>query len=334
MPYLCGGCGGILTAIEKKSKVLCHSCGVLTDLRIQGYNPSAQNEASIDCIPKGEALPEVNHNQHNSNMQLIQPIDLIISEQPETKKNVVIRKILPEDYQSSTEDDGMGYGLTNSNDFYCPACNKIMESAQIICLFCGYHLEKQNKIKRKHKVINTSWNEGVSKHKRIILAIISAFALSIAAIVTSITGMIDITGASIIILTAGFQFIFLFGTHGELNLHRNGKGIISLQRNYWVAFIQTNKKNIPVEGHDGIKLIQTAHAGTIEYIIGLILLIPFVFPAVIWYVAIIHGTTFEVALTRDMGRSVDTLFKSRDESKAKDIAILLNKISKLPLNQR
>jgi hypothetical protein len=320
MPYLCGGCGGILTAIGKKSKVLCHSCGVLTDLRIQGFNPSAQNEVSIDCIQKGEALPEVTHNQHNSNIELIQPIDLIISEQPETKKNVVIRKILPADYQSSTEDDGMGYGLTNSNDFYCPACNNIMESVQIICLLCGYHLQKQNKIKRKHKVINTSWNEGISKNKRTILALI--------------TGMIDITGASIIILTAGFQFIFLFGTHGELNLHRNAKGIISLQRNYWVAFIQTNKKNIQVEGHDGIKLIQTAHTGTIEYIIGLILLIPFVFPAVIWYIAIIHGTTFEVALTRDMGRSVDTLFKSRNESKAKDIAILLNKISKLPLNQR
>lgn len=333
MPYFCSGCGDILTPKEDKPKLICISCGVLTDLRTQGFLPAEPTAVLSDRNNKNKpltAFPSTDTAQ-DAAQEAQEKVSVSRSIEGRT---VPVRKVIPEDYQSSKEDDGLGYGLTDAHDFHCPGCGNVMTSTQIVCIACGYHLEKRNRIRRSHKVLRQSWQEGLNRKSRILLSIASIMALVLVGFAAVETGYSGTSGALVLIFIVSSQAVYLIGTHGKLSLSRNSKGKIMLDRYYWIAFVPVDRKKIAVEGHDGIKLTQTAHAGFIEYTIGVILLIPFVFPAICWYLSVIQGTTFEVALTRDMGRSVDTLFKSRDEFKAREIATLLQKISKLPLNQR
>jgi len=333
MPYLCSGCGEKVIPPANKSKIICVSCGVLTDLRSQGFiinyeqenqfeNKLQLDDKNINFSEKQMDNKETVHTTTDNNYTIHE------------KAKQVLTKLVPSDYQSSNQDDGLGYSITNANDFFCPGCGKVMESSQIICIECGYHIEKGNKVHRKHTPLNRNWIEGLDRNLRIFYATISTFCLALFAIITSQIGLIDVFSASFLVFLTSIQVSYLVGTYGMCALHRNSKGKITVSRRLWLSFIQINKKNISLEGHDGIKLIQTAHAGTIEYLILFVLLIPFIFPAIIWYFAVIEGTIFEVALTRDMGRSVDILFRSRNEIQAKEIAVLLNQITKLPLNQR
>ena len=329
MQYLCSGCGGLINPPANKSKIICVFCGVLTDLRSQGFIHHYEQEKKLqlnDTIINLTADQINNKETDHATNDLTYPIH--------KRENQVLTKVVPSDYQSSNQDDGLGYSLTNANDFFCPGCGKVMESSQIICISCGYHIEKGNKVRRKHATLNRNWIEGPNRNLRLFCATISTFCLIIIAIGTSQSGFIESFSACTMVFLASIQVSYLVGTYGMCALHRNSKGKITVSRKVWLSFIQINTKHIPLEGHDGIKLIQTANAGTIEYLIFFILFIPFIFPAIIWYFAVIQGTIFEVSLTKDMGRSVDVLFRSRNETQAKEIAILLNQITKLPLNQR
>lgn len=323
-----------MTPAGQKPKVNCPACGVITDLRPQGFSPVAKGDE-----PKREQNPlegswEASQPSHpEARTQVERPAD----DQPQRTPDLPraqVKLVIPEDYLSSSEDDGLGYGVTGAGDFFCPGCKAVMAINQVVCLNCGFHLEKGNKVRRRHKEIRQSWDEGLPRKTRMVLSVILSIGFVLAGIATSETGHTGPIGAFIMVLIASSQVLYLLGTHGQLELVRNSKGRITLTRKYWIAFAPMKSETVAVDGHDGLKLIQTAQAGTIEYIIGIILLIPFVFPAICWYLAVIQGTTFEVALTKDMGRSVRTLFKSREEAKAREIAELLNQISKLPLNRR
>lgn len=333
MSFICLGCGEKLKQTGKKTKIICQSCGVLTDLRDQGFVQLQESNGQINHFSRINPSIEKNqaHNQINENESQVSGDP---SDSDSKKEKHLLSKIVPNDYQSSNADDGLGYSLTNSSDFYCPGCGKIMESVQIVCLNCGYHIDKGNKLRRKHVVISRQWIEGLNKNTRIMIAIASFFLFVLVSIATINLGYVDLMHSCTALFFASLQIVYLTGTYGTCLLNRSSKGKVIIARITWVGFIPISNKIIPSEGHDGIKLTQAAHAGTIEYLIFFILFIPFIFPAIIWYFSVIQGTTFEVALTKDMGRSVDFLFRSRNENQAKEIAVLLSQISKLPLNQR
>lgn len=331
MPFLCTGCGEILNPPGSKVKITCPSCGVMTDIRQQGFSRLVIETISRDDAgqqKKSKVSGEFESNSGQSSE----------SESPSESskaRNTIKRKlVVPDQFVSSSEDDGLAYGLTNSNDFYCPGCESVMDASHTVCLSCGFNINKGGKVRRKHQPLNQRWCEGWNRASRMLLASVLTLATLITGIALVEAGASSLAGSFALVFFAIAQIIYITGTHGQLELARNSKGKIRLTRQYFIGFVPASKSSLTTEGHDGIKLVQSSNSGAIEYIIGLILLIPFIFPAMVWYAAVIHGSIFEVALTRDMGRMVNTLFRSGNEIIAKEIAMTLNRITNLPINSR
>jgi predicted RNA-binding Zn-ribbon protein involved in translation (DUF1610 family) len=331
MPFLCTGCGEILENDGTKVKITCPSCGVMSDIRQQGFTKVAIDPISNDDAdqPKKSKVPGESKLNSGQTPKIEAPSESIKSRRAFKKKLVV-----PEEFVSSNEDDGLAYGLTDSNDFYCPGCESVMDASHTVCLSCGFHIDKGDKVRRRHQPLNQNWCEGWNRSSRMLVAATLFLATLIAVIAFVESGASGLAGSLALGFFAFAQILYITGTHGQLELVRNSKGKIRLTRRYFIGFILTAKSSLTTDGHDGIKLVQSSNSGAIEYIIGAILLIPFIFPAMIWYAAVIHGSIFEVALTRDMGRMVNILFRCGNEAIAKEIAMTLNRITNLPINSR
>ena len=329
MKFLCQGCGRILAHDGVRVKAVCVECGVMTDLRDQGFKRSEHVQKRQEIPSEDTILDEPPDDaQDDAKLKPVVSDINVISKTPAMD----LKRVIPETFQSSNDDDGLAYGVGEVGDFYCPGCSRIMVSGSIVCVNCGFHLNKGNKLQRKHVVIDRSWTEGFSRFSRMMSCGIFCGVVGLLLVVGGELGEGGSRFTVVFAFIAMIQAVVLMGTYGALDLKRNSRGQIKLRRWYWVLFFPVHQTDQTVNGYDGVKMTQTSTGSLIDQILCFILLIPFVVPAILWYCFQIHRSVYEVALTRDRGRMVNRVFISREEDKALEIARILKELTGLPLN--
>ncbi len=329
MKYLCQGCGRVLAHDGVRVKAVCTDCGVMTDLRDQGFR---RPEPTEKLLKSKSELPhqtqEPDHDWFDAESNAPESEIAPAANTPAMELKLVI----PDTFQSSIEDDGLAYGVGEVGDFYCPGCARVMVSGSIVCVHCGFNVNKGRKLQRKHSVIQKSWTEGFSRSSRLMSCLIFCGSVVFLLIMGGEFGPEGSRVTMAVAVLAMIQSLVLMGTFGALDLNRNSRGQIKLRRIYWILFCTAKRTEQNVSGYDGIKLTQSSTGGMVDYLMCIILLVPFIIPSILWYFFQIHRSVFEVALTRDRGRMVNRVFMSREEEKAVEIAHILRDMTGLPLN--
>lgn len=231
------------------------------------------------------------------------------------------------------EDDPSPYGVEGAEDVKCPKCCFMLPPGSVLCVRCGYHLERREKVARTFHPMERVW-ETTASHPTRLIAYLSCEG---AALVLGLTAVFW-AGADLgVFLSAFFLFsgmlAFLFGTFDRIHLTRNTRGRVQLTKTWRVAFFPLAPQAIDVRSYEGIVSGQHREVSIWEYWIFFTLLFFAVVPGLIWWYLAIYKLTFHVSLSRDHGFPSLILYSGSSEMQMREIAYALRDASGLPYDE-
>jgi hypothetical protein len=207
----------------------------------------------------------------------------------------------------------------------CPACGRLLDEADVVCAGCDFDLVKNRQAVRVWPRVETHWETGPSAETRWQLFVGGAASVLGLAVLTAL-----LSGSWVASLTPWFVgtplLAFVAGTYYRCDLTRSPKGRVRLTRTWHVCFVRRPTTNLPLGNFDGLATGKVNEDKFWEWLL-LILFIPGIITAVVWWYFAIHKDVFYVALTRDHGVPDEYVYRGWSEEKMRTVAATLREVA-------
>jgi ribosomal protein L37E len=226
-----------------------------------------------------------------------------------------VDSVEPED-----EDDGKPYIVTGGDEPKCPECHKVLTPGAVLCVACGFHLKKREKVVQTYQPIDRTWETNYSFKTRLTIFL----CVTGATLVMGLSGTIMAGGDLLGFGMSWFVFVdimaFLLGTFDRIHLRRDSAGRVEVHRTWRFCFFERQPTRIKVRGHVGVIISQWQAATFWEWLVFFFLLLSGIVPGLLWWYYAIHKTTFQVALTGEHCCVREVVYRGWTEMQAKEIA--------------
>ncbi len=336
--FLCTSCGSALdpSLSPGKPKVRCGDCGALVDLRnLPGFDASRLE------TPRQE-----------SSRETVQPVDNpfedgMISEKKKKVKSATKRKekaaptingetapppfapALPTMETSQEEDDGKPYAMPGGIDFLCPQCTISLQSGTLVCTRCGFDMRTGKKLRKTVKTVHHHYGPQISPRFRIGVWIFMLGPLALPFFLGSMTLSVS---SLLLVLFLWSIMAFILGTWGELEMERKANGKTYFTKILRIGFVNFRSDALSADKYIGIKAELRGEVSLLDYIVLVALFFMFIFPAILFYFAVMNRPEFALLLTGEHGMSLETLYRSRSSPKIFQILEDVLKVSGLQNN--
>jgi hypothetical protein len=137
----------------------------------------------------------------------------------------------------------------------CPSCGTKMDRGAVLCIDCGYHLEKGEHLETKRKPFRRTWSQGLPLWGQIIAAVI-LLSGSVACVVVLGPKWGWVGGVAILLMAA----ISWFGR--RIVVERTPKGNLQLVLHGWIFFIPLIHARADLSRYEAV---YTSYSGDDEY---------------------------------------------------------------------
>ncbi|MGH7172856.1 MAG: hypothetical protein ACRELG_21455 [Gemmataceae bacterium] len=235
---------------------------------------------------------------------------------------------LPDD-KSEEEEDASPYGVEGADDVKCPKCCFMLPPGSVLCVRCGFHLQKRKKIAKTYQPIERLWETNASYQSRLMVFWCCEAAFAALGLVGVFRGGADLGVfiGSFLGLTA--MLAFLFGTFDRIHLTRDARGRVQLTKMWRVAFFARTPRTIDVRGYEGIASGRHRPVSPWDAWLLYFLIIFGIIPGIIWWYLVFYRITYHVALTRDHGFPEYLVYSGSGQTQMKEIAYSLRDASGL-----
>jgi hypothetical protein len=244
--------------------------------------------------------------------------------------------------QGTTDDDGNPYTVVGGKPIpRCPECEARLPADDTpTCDRCGWNRAAGRKLPKSFAPIHRTWEAGWSLRSRMItFAVFQALNIASAILVFAVDGRaVTTTGG---FLTAVICQAFVLGTFDRLDLIRTTKGKVTLTQQGRIALWPLPPKMLKWREHEEIRVFH-AETGWLELMMffellgsGLILVFLTLQPTLLimagfWWWYVIRPGQAKVALCKDLGDPVTTLYLGTNAERAEEIAKEVSAATGLP----
>jgi len=227
------------------------------------------------------------------------------------------------------DDDGKPYLVEGGEERRCQQRNRVIADDAVLCVHCGLDIRKGKKIVRTYDPLARTWDLGMASGRRwnmfLLLAVLgTGLSLGLALLVGG-----DWQGCIVPSLVLALMLAFLLGTFFRAELVRDAKGKVKLTRTWRICFVALPPAEVDLLQFEGVRVDQVREAGLFEWLLCIDLLMYAIVPGVLWWYHIIYTDRWIVALTRDHGHAVETLYRGNDGDLAKEVAATLRDAARL-----
>lgn len=235
----------------------------------------------------------------------------------------------PDDKSAEDEEDSSPYEVEGADEVRCPKCSFLLPPGSVLCVRCGYHLQKRKKITKTYQPIARVWETNVSYHTRLMSFCVCAAVFAGLGLTGVIWGGADFSVFLGSYLGLAMLLAFLLGTFDRIQLTRDSRGRVQLTKTWRVAFFARAPQTIAVRDYEGIITGQHRPVSAWDTFLLLFLGAFGIIPGIIWWYLVFHRITYHVSLTRDHGYAAYTVYSGASEMQMKEIAYTLRDASGL-----
>ena len=335
---LCAGCGGRVTIPEDyaRGRIRCPECGVMSDVPATAQKRAPAADASRRSPPQG--APDADAEKillgadpappAAAKPARRKPSQAVQAERPRTAEPLHPLPPSP-NAQATDEDDGRPYRVPALDEVRpCPQCNRAIARDAVVCTLCGYNLQTGKKAKQEFEPVERSWQGGWQPRLRLGLFIAAEVLFLVTAIIGLVSGT-PVFGVFFPFLLFSAMTAFLLGTYDQIHLTRNKKGRVRLTKTWTACFLPRPPQQVDVHDYGGVVYGPIEETSIMEWFILLILL-PTIVPAVIWFYFVFVRTSYQVALTKQHGHDELVLYRGGDQAMIIDMAETLREVAHLP----
>ena len=346
---ICSGCGARLAVSEDytRKKMRCTQCGVIFDL------PEPEHRSSIPApppprterptapartppaktAPSRKSAPKPVHAEKEI---ALAPSTSVKDSSSAPTPSAPSAESLPDDSEDdefafSDGKDTRAYEKTGQEIRECPHCHATVNPDAKVCSACGFMLTEL-KTDATGQSLQRRWESGWSFRGRLI-----GFCVCQVLSVLSVAGGIF---AGLSIFTIVFPYIlytgmtaFLFGSYNWTELSRNKKGKLRLTQTWRICFIERPPTTLKMREYEELATGVEHQFDTMDWVMLLFLSLFGIIPGLWWWFYVGSKDTYFVALCRDHGYPVVTLYRGWDQDKMEDMAETISKVARLPLRR-
>jgi hypothetical protein len=226
--------------------------------------------------------------------------------------------------------DDTPYKMTGGVQRNCPECLRPLEPKAVLCVACGYHLQRRKKVTRTFKPLERHWESGPTLAVRwrsylICVGIASVLGLPVALLDGELWSYLLGSWLMLVVLLA-----FILGTFDEMDLQRNEKGKITLTKTWRVCFVKQRPEKLPLGQFQGVVTGRLYEPGFWTWCLFVLMLLWGILPGLIWWYVAIHKEVVYVALGKTRGGVDRYIYRGWDEEKMVEIAQLVKDVAELP----
>jgi hypothetical protein len=258
----------------------------------------------------------------------------------------------PEDSSSTEEEDDNPYGMADPEERRCSECRNVIEQDAVVCVHCGFHFEKREKIRREYEPLDRAWESGLPLRWRVrIFAGMTAASLASNILLVVMTDLGLDFGWGIPWLCATAMLAFLLGTYNRIHMTRNKRGRVTLKETWRICFVPLQEHELDLRIYEGVSIQQRFERTFWDWLMllflaapavslvpavlarnwmGILYLIPFaVVPALLWWLLVMQRTLYEASLTRDHGYAAKLLYRGWSKALQEEIVETLSVAARL-----
>ena len=343
---ICSGCGARVAVSEDytRKKMRCTQCGVIFDL------PDPKDRSSIPADPPppapAKSAPAKTRTAKRRDADVFEPAAEATDEPLSSDSGHAITAAPPlpappaetlldeseeDEFAFSDGKDTRAYEKTGGEIRECPHCHATVKPDAKVCSACGFMLTELPR-EVMGQPFRRRWESGWSLRSRLI-----GFGVCQVLSALSTAGGIF---AGFSIFTLLFPYIwctgmtaFLFGTYNWVELSRNKKGKFRLTQTWRVCFIERPSTTLKMSEYEELATGTEHKFDTMDWVMLLFLAILGIIPGLWWWFYVGSKDTFYVALCRDHGYPVLTLYRGWDQNKMDDMAETISKVARMPLRR-
>lgn len=185
---------------------------------------------------------------------------------------------------------------------------------------------------RTGQPLERRWENGWSFRRRLIGFLICQ-ALSVASVAGGImSGLSPFTLVFPYVMYTGMT-AFLFGSYNWVELARNKKGRLRLTQTWRICFVTQSPTTLKMREYEELATGVEHQFDTMDWVMLLFLALIGILPGLWWWFYVGSKDTYFVALCRDHGFPVVTLYRGWDQDKMEDMAETISKVLRLPLRR-
>ncbi len=230
-------------------------------------------------------------------------------------------------------EDSSPYDLVGADDVKCPKCCLMLPPGSVLCVRCGFHLQKRKKVTRTYQPMERVWETNGSYQVRLNLFLTCEAFFGILGLSGVVSGKADLGMFLFSFLTLSAMLAFLLGTFDRIHLTRDTRGRVQLIKTWRVCFFPLTPRSIHVWGFEGISSGQHRPVSPWDSWLLYGLLPLGIIPALIWWYLVFYKITYHVALNRDHGYPAYLVYSGWNANKMKEIAYALRDASGLPYDE-
>jgi ribosomal protein L37E len=341
-PVYCRGCGQRLEIPEgfAKAKLRCGDCGVYTDLpaelREQLAAAPRKEKPAAAAAPSAARPAESDSDVEDGYTFLVEPAGEAPPAPP--SQNVPVAELVPDEplerellVQGTEEDDLNPYTVHGDAPTRpCPECGRRTNAKSKACIHCGFNFSTKAKAKRVYEPVRREWENGWPLQTRLSIFMGLQFLNFIMLVVSLISGYSPCAALFAIGVTIGAQ-AFLAGTFEKLILSRESKGKVKVTRIWRYCFFPRPPINVRWKEHESLSVVQSNDFSPVDWAFAIVLLGYGIVPGVLFWWFVIRPDKFTVYLCKDHGYPETPIFRTTNESMAKEILSVVSEVTTLPV---
>jgi hypothetical protein len=325
-----------------RKKMRCDQCGVIFDL------PEPANRSSIPAKPPSRSVTSAPAPRRSPNKKTDAGVPASVPPTPTSEAPAAATTSVqdsaattaPRLDEPSTEDSGDDFAFADGKDprVYegakseireCPHCHATVHPEALACSACGFLLVAK---KRSREAVAYRWESGWPLRRRIILFVICQ-ALALAAIVAGVVaGMSPLTFIFPYVMYTGMT-AFLLGSYNWVDLTRNNKGKLRLTQTWRICFFTRPSTTLRIRDYEELASGMEYQFDTTDWIMFLFLFLCGILPGLWWWFYRRSKNTYFLALCRDHGYPVVTLYRGWNREHMEDMAETICSVADLPLRR-
>jgi hypothetical protein len=235
----------------------------------------------------------------------------------------------PDDKSVDEDEDSAPYDVEGADQVRCPKCSFMLPAGSVLCVRCGYHLQKRKKITKTYSPIDRVWETNTSFQTRLTAFWSCQVVFTGVGLVGVFWGGADLSVFIGSMLGLAAMLAFLFGTFDRIQLTRDTRGRVQVTKTWRVAFYPRTPQTTTVRGFEGISSGQHRAVTAWDAWMLFFMLLSGIIPGIIWWYLVFYRVTYHVSLTRDHGYPEYTVYSGADEMQMREIAYTLRDASGL-----
>lgn len=303
LAVICQSCGTKLEIADdyRPNRIQCSQCGVMCDLpRHRQRKPASRPARSDSNDSELSASPK--------------PVPIDPPSAPAVPQSTKpARKPQVED-----EDDDRPYELVGGPIRVCSTCHRELPMDAKVCNHCGFDFRAGAKVEKKYEPLVRHWEGGLPHGQRVGIYLACQLFALVGLVTAGIAGELGVAIPSWLLFSA--MLAFLLGTYEWVDLVRDSRGKIRLNKGWRFFFVPRPLPPIKLSEYDGVVSGKDRSADFWDWTV-FVILIPFaVFPGILWWYFAINRDSFFVALSQHHGSPSYYLYRGWNQEVTQEIA--------------